>query len=488
MERAVYLDVGGKIFKTNVNTLISKSDYFASMFNNNWKEKDMGTIENPIFIDRDPDNFKQILSWMRDPNYIMDGDLNYEFQFYLLKNIQHNDKTDDEDLFDGIFRDNDSTKEDLKDIILTRAIDSINSKGYISHNVMNPNIKDFLTSEVNDSYFDRYLKKFRINCGNSIVQLTPKTENNIHTFDLMNHCYGDVLKHIWILVYRDNSQKDHWTKYNLLDSVDLIVGGNLMMTMTGEDFFIYEQTHKTTEELLFGESIDKVSDYVVFKFPIFNVSTQYSHYCNMDLIVKSEFKCECALESVFLEPYIRKIAMNNNIANVFNVPLNEPESKLFFDNLKRTQDIQTNNIQLAIKYKGRSTTQLNGYDGDDSVWFKPNIEKNSRNMYFKITPHNDIYKTIPFIKLRMIVNGTPIIDMYQRLIVDKMAEKGIYKKNNVYCLSFEPGYINFGRIDNLRIVFTIDRKLYNYPLKIHILNEFHTVYKYQNGMIYELFL
>src|SRR5208337_5239012 len=59
--RIVTLDVGGTIFKTYVNVLTRYSGYFRALLDKN--------VEEQIFVDRDPDLFKQILAYMRHSDY-----------------------------------------------------------------------------------------------------------------------------------------------------------------------------------------------------------------------------------------------------------------------------------------------------------------------------------------------------------------------------------------------------------------------------------
>ena len=59
MDRVV-LDVGGQLFKTTRTTL-SQFDYFARMFGDNWREGE----DDLIFLDRDPDTFQVLLSYLR---------------------------------------------------------------------------------------------------------------------------------------------------------------------------------------------------------------------------------------------------------------------------------------------------------------------------------------------------------------------------------------------------------------------------------------
>ncbi len=70
----VILDVGGVTFKTTWATLIK-----ASYFKHSKKFAIKGKV---IFIDRDPDNFKHVLSLLRDPNYLFPDEIKYELEFY----------------------------------------------------------------------------------------------------------------------------------------------------------------------------------------------------------------------------------------------------------------------------------------------------------------------------------------------------------------------------------------------------------------------
>ena len=62
----VWLDVGGRYFKTSKLTLCQDPDsHFSRMFANEWKEQDCKNQEDAIFIDRDPESFALILDFLR---------------------------------------------------------------------------------------------------------------------------------------------------------------------------------------------------------------------------------------------------------------------------------------------------------------------------------------------------------------------------------------------------------------------------------------
>jgi len=62
----IHLDVGGQLFKTSYQTLII-APYFQALERINGQIS--GTVEKPLFIDRDPEIFKHILNLLRNPKY-----------------------------------------------------------------------------------------------------------------------------------------------------------------------------------------------------------------------------------------------------------------------------------------------------------------------------------------------------------------------------------------------------------------------------------
>jgi hypothetical protein len=63
----ISLDVGGTLFKTTQGTLAGHSSYFRRMFSSgaSWAETDGGDV---LFLDRDPDAFRNLLTYMRNGN------------------------------------------------------------------------------------------------------------------------------------------------------------------------------------------------------------------------------------------------------------------------------------------------------------------------------------------------------------------------------------------------------------------------------------
>lgn len=80
--RIVSLDVGGTVFKSTVCTLTRYSDWFRMTLSGH------DNMDEALFIDRDPDIFKQVLAYMRDPLHVVTcsvGDIRTEFVYYGMK-------------------------------------------------------------------------------------------------------------------------------------------------------------------------------------------------------------------------------------------------------------------------------------------------------------------------------------------------------------------------------------------------------------------
>jgi hypothetical protein len=84
LSRRVHINVGGRIFITTENTL-RRSGYFAVLL----EDKTFGANPNdPIFIDRDPDAFSQVLNCMRNDGKLLikpTRNLLNELNYFLVK-------------------------------------------------------------------------------------------------------------------------------------------------------------------------------------------------------------------------------------------------------------------------------------------------------------------------------------------------------------------------------------------------------------------
>lgn len=91
--RIIHLDVGGQLFRTTIETLQRFEGYFQSL--TQWPcGEDKGDRDHPIFIDRDPQTFPTILSFLRSGAIVWSDEsddylrkLSLEAQFYCLQDL-----------------------------------------------------------------------------------------------------------------------------------------------------------------------------------------------------------------------------------------------------------------------------------------------------------------------------------------------------------------------------------------------------------------
>lgn len=100
----VFFDVGGKIFWTKPETL-EGSGKLKKLYQDKLRHRHRdGTVDgqsasNPIRIDRDWTEFKEILGYLRDPRYPIDAAWEYALQFWDIS-------------YEGLFEDVDSSDDD----------------------------------------------------------------------------------------------------------------------------------------------------------------------------------------------------------------------------------------------------------------------------------------------------------------------------------------------------------------------------------------
>lgn len=70
------VNVGGRVFHTTKETL-RQSEFFRNIFED--CESEMN-----LFVDRSPDNFHQVLEFLRDRHYRFPSHLDYELKYYLI--------------------------------------------------------------------------------------------------------------------------------------------------------------------------------------------------------------------------------------------------------------------------------------------------------------------------------------------------------------------------------------------------------------------
>jgi len=90
----IKLNVGGRIFQTTKQTLISGSEYFRDIFENS-QDADSKDSNEPLFIDRSYEAFEHVLSLLRNSKYKFPDLYNDELDYFGIKYKKINSIVDD---------------------------------------------------------------------------------------------------------------------------------------------------------------------------------------------------------------------------------------------------------------------------------------------------------------------------------------------------------------------------------------------------------
>lgn len=85
----IKLNVGWTIFETSIDVL-KKSDYFKNMF----EDCNLNSLSQVLFLDRSPQAFKYVLSYLRDDTCRVPKKYENEFKYFLVKNYMVTDEYD----------------------------------------------------------------------------------------------------------------------------------------------------------------------------------------------------------------------------------------------------------------------------------------------------------------------------------------------------------------------------------------------------------
>jgi hypothetical protein len=88
-DHIVVLDVGGVLFRAKKSTLASQEGYFTKLISSEWSEGTEGGEDEPIFIDRDPQCFPSILSFLRSGKIYLTEDVSSVYLEQLLDESEY---------------------------------------------------------------------------------------------------------------------------------------------------------------------------------------------------------------------------------------------------------------------------------------------------------------------------------------------------------------------------------------------------------------
>lgn len=234
----VRLNVGGTVFTTTRGTL-EPAAYFAALDRFGGTER---TVDGAPFVDRDPEGFRHVLGWLRDPQYPFPPDKTYELDFYGIEwrtgapddePPEQSHPVDAEGLREALFGKppGDADPPIHSDAGMAGLITSLAARGP-------RDVQPFRESGGTPffGYFSRYGADRFVSRRSAVGILSnPPGELRVSRS-------GDCCKRIWLQVKTIGPNPPN--RHGLFDIVDLVVGGKRVSRLTGDLFALLELVQK----------------------------------------------------------------------------------------------------------------------------------------------------------------------------------------------------------------------------------------------------
>lgn len=267
----ITLDVGGTVFKTSKSTLMA-SGFFDAMLNGPWAET--SNEDDPIFIDRDPENFRHILAILRDPQHVIPHDITYELDYFqmdwakpkkksssLVENLidgEHKPMT--REVFDRIFecQKNSNSGINCGHFISTQAVGNldinrrkeIHSHGFIFPIQPEPSMSCYLRQPI--------LPRYPVTGINNRFKFTiPRQGDTV--VDMVLRFQMEATE--W--------QDDHDPRYDVISQIDLTLGGLRIDTLSGQALQLLDVVHMPSDKRRARQNIERHSCIVTMRIPFF---------------------------------------------------------------------------------------------------------------------------------------------------------------------------------------------------------------------------
>jgi len=448
----VTFNVGGEIFQTTKTTIIT-SGYLTNLISSGFSES---SANNAIFIDRDPHNFRHILSLLRDSNHPFPRDILYELEFYginignaLLNNKNCNDIHDSSDI-------NSSENADLENEksvkmfkkLLRYKINEHKSFNYKYKPIENDSVSDKISTNViphitlpliinhdNDSEFN----KEKSALFHTVMTLIPKrTENDNSEYSCTIYPnIADTISDIFLefSLLMDNFIEPGDFIYNVIDQI----------TLEYKNFYDIEYTRIGTCPGMFLKSID-----------LLNIQNKYR-------------RC------VYVERNIYKV--------IFNIPFccsKIPNTSLTTTFNKAIRSFRCSGTQFKIKVKFQKF---------------PNIKYEIKNVKFYVDTINMVNNLIlsgtankqflafhsDILKFSLLATENSMQESLH-LITNKYEQCKINKIHIMFNISNDDRCINLYNIDNIQLYYK-DINILNLPGDV-ILEQQSSLGHYTNDLLY----
>jgi hypothetical protein len=467
MSNTIHLNVGGTYFETTRSTL-SGSEYFEIMFNGPWIDSKKGlTKENAIFIDRDPDNFKHVLSYLRDISHCFPRRLSYELDFF---QIPHNFpdvnaiccqiSSDMRNSLPPKLSRRDGDRNRNRDDNFHMLLSKSSTTGVqLSGIAFQSSFIQMVSMEPNcTKYFGM------IPIGKNTFVTYP--DNQIYPNKLIRYRIPrswDMISELYLDISYTGETKLE-LRYELIRQIQVIYGDNILSELTGYQLMIYEHLNKPLFKYEHDLLMDQIQHNILLCIPIYPILAQ-DYY---ELEIKVEFN---------------DLAHYENNIKLVNANING--NTLLFQRTDLKKILEKEPQRIVLQYSGDYNIIFNSSNTNIYQFQITNsLNSRTRRLYFYIASTQTPLEPINIESFQLYVNNSIIISLKERQILEEMANKGIYPAKAVYWVSFEPGYMDFTRVDNVRLQLTFNENLIESQYELHLLDENYNIVTNNNPIFH----
>jgi hypothetical protein len=421
-DKRLIINVGGTNFETFKSTLI-KSPYFKAMLSGHFRDD-----KEDIFIDRDPELFKHVLRYLRDPTYDLPFNTHSELLFY------------------GIEKDEYVTEPEIdkKDIILTpENYDDIFSAGSSPlFAIVAPGPQN--EPPTHHSPFHKPHEVIRpLLCahGKFVQEMKDGKFTITRCADLL---YSLTLQFKIVITPKMPLNEVSKIRYQLFDAIDFgwHGAGDPNFRITKHLLQVYEQLFLTPQQRNFISKLDATGD-INIKLPYWFINDPA---LSLSLITNTVIQPTVKIKELIHDIPPPKLIMEQ-------IYLNHEERK----------EIRDKEQNYPIKQWQILNTNVNGQHFDAFLPFNHPCD------LFIITLQKD-GEFIPLNTIKMYLNNRLFIDTTGNQQLLEMSYQNMFPDSYIYTLSLKHGSINLTRIDECRLRIGLTEAIDNGQLHVFARN------------------
>ena len=269
-KNVVTLDVGGTIFRTTRSTL-QRSGYFEAMLNGPWAE----TVQDgkPIFIDRDPENFRHVLGVLRDPQHELPNSMLYELDYFQIQWAYPKKK--DPSLVEDVVNHTDGKQELTHERIFPLHSTFLGSTILETQGLIEASRSDQIrsrgcpvqTTERKEPTLSLYTRR----------TIEPRTIGNNTSFVLSDRI-GDTITDLILRFTLDSKEwrEDYDPRYDAIERIEFQINETIIDSIVGPALQLLDIVHMPREKRRSRKILEAQTHTITVRLPFFCCGTSQS--------------------------------------------------------------------------------------------------------------------------------------------------------------------------------------------------------------------